>query len=75
MVRVNFETSQDAICGIELTASGQKVAWSIASYLAALGEEVGALVDAHSSATMKATPEPDAVKAPEPDVAALAGAK
>jgi F-type H+-transporting ATPase subunit b len=75
VVRVNFETSQDAICGIELTASGQKVAWSIASYLAALGKEVGALVDAHSSATVKATPKPDTVKSPEPDVAAFAGAK
>ena len=74
-VRVNFETSQDAICGIELTASGQKVAWSIASYLTALNKKVGALVDAQSSAIVKTTPKPDTVKAPEPDPVARAGDK
>jgi F-type H+-transporting ATPase subunit b len=31
-----FETKPDLICGIELIASGQKIAWSIADYLADL---------------------------------------
>jgi len=45
-VRIRFETSQDGICGIELTAGGQKISWSIAGYLASLQEKVGALVEA-----------------------------
>jgi F-type H+-transporting ATPase subunit b len=31
-----FETAPDLISGIELTTNGQKVAWSIADYLASL---------------------------------------
>ena len=30
-IRIRFETTKEAICGIELTANGQKVGWSIAS--------------------------------------------
>ena len=33
-IRVRFETAPDLISGIELTTNGQKVAWSIADYLA-----------------------------------------
>jgi F-type H+-transporting ATPase subunit b len=32
------------VSGIELTASGQKVAWSIADYLASLERDVGELL-------------------------------
>jgi F-type H+-transporting ATPase subunit b len=39
-VRIKFEDSQDAICGIEVTANGQKVAWSISSYLTGLSKKV-----------------------------------
>jgi F-type H+-transporting ATPase subunit b len=35
-VRVRFETAPDLIGGIELTTNGQKVAWSIADYLASM---------------------------------------
>ena len=35
--RVQFETAPELISGIELTANGQKIAWSIADYLATLG--------------------------------------
>jgi F-type H+-transporting ATPase subunit b len=45
-VRLRFETASNAICGIELTAGGQKVDWSIAAYLAMLERNVGALLDA-----------------------------
>ena len=48
VVRIKFEDSQDAICGIELTANGQKVAWSISSYLTELSKKVSDLVDAQS---------------------------
>jgi F-type H+-transporting ATPase subunit b len=85
VVRIKFEDSQDAICGIELTANGQKVAWSIASYLTELSKKVSDLVDAQSLAAIKSTqkpesakaheqgtakaPEPEAAKAPEPETA------
>ena len=45
-IRVRFETAPDAICGIELTANGQKIGWSIAEYLTSLDQKVGALLDA-----------------------------
>ena len=75
VVRIKFEESQDAICGIELSANGQKVAWSISSYLAGLSKKVDDLVDAKSLAVIKATPKPETAKAAEAEPAALAGAK
>ena len=43
-IHVRFETTPDLVGGIELTASGQKVAWSIADYLASLERDVGELL-------------------------------
>jgi F-type H+-transporting ATPase subunit b len=51
-VRVRFETAPDLVSGIELSTNGQKVAWSIADYLASLEKGVGELVNA------KAEPKP-----------------
>ena len=48
-IRLRFETAPDAICGIELTANGQKLAWSIADYLTSLDRKVGALLAAPSA--------------------------
>jgi F-type H+-transporting ATPase subunit b len=59
-VSVTFETARDTICGVELTANGQKVAWSIADYLASLEKKVGALLDA------QAAPQPGPAVAPAP---------
>jgi F-type H+-transporting ATPase subunit b len=42
-IPIRFETSPGTICGIELTANGQKLGWSIAEYLAALEQKVGSL--------------------------------
>jgi F-type H+-transporting ATPase subunit b len=75
VVQIRFEDSQDAICGIELTANGQKVAWSISSYLAELSKTVSNLVDVQSSATIESPSNPDTAKAPEPEPAALVGTK
>lgn len=41
---VRFETTPDLISGIELTTDGQKVAWSIADYLASLEQGVAELL-------------------------------
>jgi F-type H+-transporting ATPase subunit b len=49
-IRVRFETAKDAVCGIELTANGQKVAWNIGDYLASLEQKFDALLDAQSAA-------------------------
>jgi len=51
-IRIRFETEPDLVSGIELTANGQKVAWSIADYLASLEKGVGELL------TEKDKPEP-----------------
>jgi len=75
VVRIKFKDSQEVICGIELTANGQKVAWSISSYLAELSKKVSDLVDVQAPATIKSSPKPDTAKAPEPEPVALVGAK
>ena len=49
-IRVRFEAAPDRICGIELTADGQKIGWSIAEYLTSLDRKVGALLEAGPSA-------------------------
>jgi len=49
-IRVRFEAVPDRICGIELTANGQKIGWSIAEYLTSLDQKVGALLDAQQGA-------------------------
>ena len=49
-VRVRFETAPDLVSGIELTTNGQKVAWSIADYLASLEKAVGELVNQPAAA-------------------------
>lgn len=45
-IPLRFETASDLVGGIELTASGQKVAWSIADYLTSLQKVVGELLQA-----------------------------
>ena len=42
-INVRFETAPEIIGGIELTANGCKVAWSIADYIASLEKNVGEL--------------------------------
>jgi F-type H+-transporting ATPase subunit b len=43
-VCLRFEAAPDQVCGIELTANGQKIGWSIAEYLTSLDQKVAALV-------------------------------
>jgi len=43
-IHVRFETAPDLVSGIELTTNGQKMAWSIAEYLASLERSVGELL-------------------------------
>jgi F-type H+-transporting ATPase subunit b len=49
-VRIRFETTPDGVCGIELTASGQKISWTIANYLDSLDAKVGELLSTQPEA-------------------------
>jgi F-type H+-transporting ATPase subunit b len=60
-VRLRFETAPTVVSGIELSAGGQKVAWSIADYLATLEKSVADLL------TQPKAAEKAAEKAPEAD--------
>ncbi len=53
-IHVRFETAPELVSGIELTANGQKVAWSIAGYLASLEKSVDELLDEQDKAEAQA---------------------
>jgi F-type H+-transporting ATPase subunit b len=56
--QIRFETAPDVISGIELTTNGQKVAWSIADYLASLEKGVGELLKEKDKPEAKTEPKP-----------------
>jgi F-type H+-transporting ATPase subunit b len=43
---VNFQTAPELVGGIEFTANGRKMAWSIGEYLKSMDQGVGALLEA-----------------------------
>ena len=43
-IHLRFETAPEIVSGIELSAGGQKVAWSIADYLSSLRQGVDELL-------------------------------
>jgi F-type H+-transporting ATPase subunit b len=69
-IHLRFEIAPDLISGIELTANGQKVAWSIADYLASLEKSVGELLQQQDKPEPKAPskPEPPAEAKPTPEI-------
>jgi F-type H+-transporting ATPase subunit b len=58
-IHVRFETAPDLISGIELTTNGQKVAWSIADYLASLEKGVDDLLKEKDTPEAKAKTSTD----------------
>lgn len=70
-VPLRFETAPALISGIELTANGQKLAWSIADYLTSLEKGVDELLQAQEKpeAKPKSEPAPNSVpkSVPKPD--------
>jgi len=58
-IPIRFETAPDLIGGIELTTSGQKLAWNIADYLASLQRGVEELLQEREKRTDR-DPEPEA---------------
>ena len=67
-IRTRFETAPELISGIELTANGRKVAWSIADYLSSLKKGVDELLTERDEPEEKAEAKPDSEKAPKPEV-------
>jgi F-type H+-transporting ATPase subunit b len=61
-IRIRFEIAPNLISGIELTTNGQKVAWSIADYVASLEDAVAALLKEQDEREAKAQ-APDEVTA------------
>ena len=59
-VRIRFETSPNTICGIELAVGEQKLAWSIAEYLASLENKVRSLMDAPATPAARSAPDANA---------------
>jgi F-type H+-transporting ATPase subunit b len=61
-IHVRFETAPDLVSGIELTTNGEKVAWSIADYLASLEKRVGELLNKQAKSepqhAIKTEPKP-----------------
>jgi len=57
-IPLRFETAPDVVSGIELSANGHKLAWSIAEYLVSLEKGVGE--------RLKEPPKPVAKEAPKP---------
>lgn len=62
-IRVRFETAPDLVSGIELTANGQAVSWSIADYLVSLEKGVGELL----CEKVKPAPKPEVKVEPKPN--------
>jgi len=58
-IQVRFETAPNVISGIELTANGRKVAWSIADYLTSLEKSVNELLKEPSKPKTKPEAEPE----------------
>ena len=74
-VHVRFETAPDLVSGIELTTNGQKIAWSIADYLASLEKGVGELLKEKDKPEAKAEPKSRANPKPTPKTEAKTASK
>jgi len=69
-IPVRFETAPELVSGIELSANGQKVAWSIADYLTGLEKGVGEVLKEKDKPAAKPEPAPKAT--PQREKAGLA---
>ena len=58
-IDVKFETAPELVGGIELTTNGQKMAWSIADYLASLEKDVNELLKVQSKPEAKVETKPE----------------
>jgi F-type H+-transporting ATPase subunit b len=66
-IQLKFETKSDLIGGIELSTNGQKLAWSIADYLASLETSISELLKEKDTPKAKAEAESEAGDKPRPE--------
>lgn len=52
--QIQFETTPELVSGIQLSANGQKVEWSIDDYLASLEKSIGSLLESKAMAATEA---------------------
>jgi F-type H+-transporting ATPase subunit b len=64
-IHIRFETAPDLISGIELSTNGQKVAWSIADYLASMEKSVDELLKENDKPIAKTEHKPEPEPKPE----------
>lgn len=69
-VTLRFEIATDTVCGIELSAGGQKLAWTIAEYLRDLEQGVVALLAPTAAPKGPDATPPSATPAPNEEAAA-----
>lgn len=62
-----FSTDDDLICGVELAAGGLKVAWSVDTYLDALEERLGEVLESKTAGPSKQAEEKPSLEAQDPD--------
>jgi F-type H+-transporting ATPase subunit b len=76
-VEPRYETAPELVSGIELSANGQKFAWSISEYLASLAQGVDELLEegAPTSAAAPASTPPAPASVPSADARPAASAK
>jgi F-type H+-transporting ATPase subunit b len=58
-IRIRFETAPELVSGIELTANGEKVGWSIADYLTSLQKGVVEILKEADKPPAKAQTNPE----------------
>ena len=58
-IHIRFETAPELISGIELSTNGQKVAWSIADYLASMEKSVDELLKENDKPIAKTEHKPE----------------
>lgn len=64
---LRFETAPDLVGGVELSANGQKMAWSIDDYLKSLEKGVGEIIKQQEPPAPKPAPKPAEKAEPKPD--------
>jgi F-type H+-transporting ATPase subunit b len=69
-IHLRFETAPDLVGGIELTSNGQKVAWSIADYLASLEKGVDELLKEKDKPPPKIDHKTEVKTEPKPETKA-----
>jgi F-type H+-transporting ATPase subunit b len=65
-IKVRFETAPDLVSGIEIMAGGQKLGWTIASYLGSIKRGVDDVLNQKAAAEQPAKPPPALVAAAAP---------